>query len=215
MQNFDRNINFREKRQFFLQKFSKIAENCDHNIDPRLGDFSPHRQSFTLGSFFENYRSRYINKFGLFFFLRGSVIPFPVVIFFKQVEIGIRHHYHHSPLFHQNTYTCPIIWSLAIYTPYLIFWAILFHGKIINFDIKWIWLHFGWLFTNSSGRPDCGRGGKICFCNYIHLFARRVMLEIQAGMPDFCRKKHTKTDIYIYIYIYIYIKWTQPVPHGH
>jgi hypothetical protein len=34
MQNFDHNIGFREKRQFFRQKLSKIAENCDHNIDP-------------------------------------------------------------------------------------------------------------------------------------------------------------------------------------
>jgi hypothetical protein len=39
MQNFGQNIGFREKRQFFGQKLSKIAENCDHNIDPRLGDF--------------------------------------------------------------------------------------------------------------------------------------------------------------------------------
>jgi hypothetical protein len=34
MQNFDHNIGFWEKRQFFRQKLSKIAENCDHNIDP-------------------------------------------------------------------------------------------------------------------------------------------------------------------------------------
>jgi hypothetical protein len=34
MQNFDHNIGFWEKRQFFRRKLSKIAENCDHNIDP-------------------------------------------------------------------------------------------------------------------------------------------------------------------------------------
>jgi hypothetical protein len=34
MQNFDHNIVFWEKRQFFRRKLSKIAENCDHNIDP-------------------------------------------------------------------------------------------------------------------------------------------------------------------------------------
>jgi hypothetical protein len=28
-------IGFWEKRQFFRRKLSKIAENCDHNIDPR------------------------------------------------------------------------------------------------------------------------------------------------------------------------------------
>jgi hypothetical protein len=41
MQNVDHNIGFWEKRQFFRRKLSKIAENCDHNIDPRvtrLGD---------------------------------------------------------------------------------------------------------------------------------------------------------------------------------
>jgi hypothetical protein len=36
MQNFDHNIGFREKRQFFSRKLAKIAENCDHNIAPRL-----------------------------------------------------------------------------------------------------------------------------------------------------------------------------------
>jgi hypothetical protein len=34
MQNFDHNIGFWEKRQIFRWKLSKIAENCDHNIDP-------------------------------------------------------------------------------------------------------------------------------------------------------------------------------------
>jgi hypothetical protein len=36
MQNFDHNIGFREKRQFFRRKLAKIAENCDHNIDPSI-----------------------------------------------------------------------------------------------------------------------------------------------------------------------------------
>jgi hypothetical protein len=39
MQNFDHNIGFWEKRQFFRRKLSKIAENCDHNIDPRALGF--------------------------------------------------------------------------------------------------------------------------------------------------------------------------------
>jgi hypothetical protein len=30
---------------------AKIAENCDHNIDPRLGEFSPIGRLFSLGSF--------------------------------------------------------------------------------------------------------------------------------------------------------------------
>jgi hypothetical protein len=34
MQKFDNNIGFWEKRQIFRWKLSKIAENCDHNIDP-------------------------------------------------------------------------------------------------------------------------------------------------------------------------------------
>jgi hypothetical protein len=41
MQHFDQNIGFWEKRHFFAEKLSKIAENCHHNIDPRLGEFSP------------------------------------------------------------------------------------------------------------------------------------------------------------------------------
>jgi hypothetical protein len=35
MQNFDHNIGFWEKRQIFRWILSKIAENCDHNIDSR------------------------------------------------------------------------------------------------------------------------------------------------------------------------------------
>jgi hypothetical protein len=52
MQNFDHNIGFWEKRQFFRRKLSKIAENCDHNIDPWLGEILPIGQLFSLGSFF-------------------------------------------------------------------------------------------------------------------------------------------------------------------
>jgi hypothetical protein len=29
------------KRQIFRRKLAKIAENCDHNIDPRLDEISP------------------------------------------------------------------------------------------------------------------------------------------------------------------------------
>jgi hypothetical protein len=46
MQKLDHNIGFWEKRQFFLRKLLKIAENCDHNIDPW---FSVTRKS--LGNF--------------------------------------------------------------------------------------------------------------------------------------------------------------------
>jgi hypothetical protein len=35
MQKFDHNIGFLRKTPFFRQKLAKIAENCDHNIDPR------------------------------------------------------------------------------------------------------------------------------------------------------------------------------------
>jgi hypothetical protein len=38
MQKFDHNI---EKNTIFCQKMSESAENCDHNIDPRLAEFSP------------------------------------------------------------------------------------------------------------------------------------------------------------------------------
>jgi hypothetical protein len=36
---------------------SKIAENCDHNIDPRLGELSPVGRLFYWGSLFDNCRS--------------------------------------------------------------------------------------------------------------------------------------------------------------
>jgi hypothetical protein len=35
MKNLDHKIGFEEKRQFFGRKVSKIAQNCDHHIDPR------------------------------------------------------------------------------------------------------------------------------------------------------------------------------------
>jgi hypothetical protein len=49
MQNFDHNIGFREKRQFFRRKLAKIAENCDNNIDPGrpvVGSIPPPTYSF-------------------------------------------------------------------------------------------------------------------------------------------------------------------------
>jgi hypothetical protein len=50
MQNFDHNIGFGEKRQLFCRKLSKIAENFDHNIDPRSHDHffanGPHLTNF-------------------------------------------------------------------------------------------------------------------------------------------------------------------------
>jgi hypothetical protein len=40
MQNFKRNIVFLEKRKkIFRRKLAKIAENCDHNIDPRIASW--------------------------------------------------------------------------------------------------------------------------------------------------------------------------------
>jgi hypothetical protein len=40
MQNFDHDIGFLRKMPIFSQKLSKIAENCDHNIDPGFLDFN-------------------------------------------------------------------------------------------------------------------------------------------------------------------------------
>jgi hypothetical protein len=34
LHNLEHNIGFKEKRQFVRRKLSKIAENCDRNIDP-------------------------------------------------------------------------------------------------------------------------------------------------------------------------------------
>jgi hypothetical protein len=34
IQKYDHNIGFCEKKPIFCRKLSKIAENCDHNIDP-------------------------------------------------------------------------------------------------------------------------------------------------------------------------------------
>jgi hypothetical protein len=43
---------FEKSANFFRRKLSKIAENCGHNIDPRLGEFSHDGRSFTMSSFF-------------------------------------------------------------------------------------------------------------------------------------------------------------------
>jgi hypothetical protein len=42
------------KTPFFRQKLAKIAENCYHNIDPRLGYFC-HLGDCLLLAIFENY----------------------------------------------------------------------------------------------------------------------------------------------------------------
>jgi hypothetical protein len=51
MQNVDHNICFWEKRQFFRRKLSKIAENCDHNIDPWMAIFFKEKNSPKNGDF--------------------------------------------------------------------------------------------------------------------------------------------------------------------
>jgi hypothetical protein len=35
MQNFNHNIGFEKNAIFFAENLAKIAENCDHNINPR------------------------------------------------------------------------------------------------------------------------------------------------------------------------------------
>jgi hypothetical protein len=39
--------NYHNIGYFFRQKLSKIAENCDHISDPRLGEISPKGRLFT------------------------------------------------------------------------------------------------------------------------------------------------------------------------
>jgi hypothetical protein len=41
-------IGFWEKRQFFCRKLSKIAENCDHNIDPMYVHISKNLKAMIL-----------------------------------------------------------------------------------------------------------------------------------------------------------------------
>jgi hypothetical protein len=48
MQKFDHNIGFCEKHQIFRRKLLKIAENCDHNIGPRM---KPNAYSVKFNSF--------------------------------------------------------------------------------------------------------------------------------------------------------------------
>jgi hypothetical protein len=60
MKNFDNNIGFGEKRHFFRRKLSKIAENCDHNIDPwhlreRKTNLRINKQVSTVDIFISNF----------------------------------------------------------------------------------------------------------------------------------------------------------------
>jgi hypothetical protein len=43
---------FKKNRQFFRRKLVKIAENCDHNIDPGLGVFLPIGRLFSSAVFY-------------------------------------------------------------------------------------------------------------------------------------------------------------------
>jgi hypothetical protein len=71
MQNFDHNIGFWEKRQFFRRKSQKIAENCDHNIDPwccsgkfgsrKIGSRQKLHTFFTSSKHFDRLRLRNIS----------------------------------------------------------------------------------------------------------------------------------------------------------
>jgi hypothetical protein len=48
MQKFDRSFFFLEKCHFFRRKLSKIAENCDHKIDPRSVNLLPDKSGHHL-----------------------------------------------------------------------------------------------------------------------------------------------------------------------
>jgi hypothetical protein len=43
---FDHNIGFSGNRQFFRQKLAKVAENCDHSIDPGFDGLCQHQKLF-------------------------------------------------------------------------------------------------------------------------------------------------------------------------
>jgi hypothetical protein len=67
MQNFDHNIGFWEKRQFFRRKLPKIAENCDHNIDVWLGEFRLGGTLCTSGSSVKTTKVAQIFGLGIFY----------------------------------------------------------------------------------------------------------------------------------------------------
>jgi hypothetical protein len=60
MQNFDHNIGFWEKRQFFRRKLSKIAENCDHNIGPVKTEITLNMIAWEKTEFFNMNNTPYI-----------------------------------------------------------------------------------------------------------------------------------------------------------
>jgi hypothetical protein len=51
------------KTPIFSPKIVKIAENCDHNIDPTLGEFSPFGLLFSLGSFSKKWLGHILGDF--------------------------------------------------------------------------------------------------------------------------------------------------------
>jgi hypothetical protein len=82
---------FEKNAYFFRQKLSKIAENCDHNIDHRMGEFSPIGRLFYFGHFlWKNCRSS--PNYGGFFHgyscesvLRKYVLGYILGDFFHQL----------------------------------------------------------------------------------------------------------------------------------
>jgi hypothetical protein len=64
MQIFDHNIGFGEKRQFFRRKLAKIAENCDHNIDPWSQKQQTFNEVWTLSTKVSVTRLGNISPFG-------------------------------------------------------------------------------------------------------------------------------------------------------
>jgi hypothetical protein len=57
----DHNIGIQEKRQFFRRKLSKIAENCDHNIDP-WGRFYESVSAEIYGQNFKSVNYDFVNS---------------------------------------------------------------------------------------------------------------------------------------------------------
>jgi hypothetical protein len=74
---YDRNIGLQEKRQLFAENWEKIAENCDHNIDPGPKTCFTRRDVF--GDFFsasQTNMNRQQKKWGADLHLKQAIGPF-------------------------------------------------------------------------------------------------------------------------------------------
>jgi hypothetical protein len=152
MQHFDHNIGFWEKRKFFHRKLRKIAQNCDHNIDPWAQDLlSSERKKFP-----RNVGSRVAR----WFIFKPKI---PLWVIWRAFDLKMLY----------------ILWPFWIFYRHLVY---IFYYHFVHFVfILYMFSGFGIMHLEKSGNPGRPWKPICCNCHQIVNNSFPMRFRYQAG----------------------------------